>query len=196
MPEWNQRDLLEADDADRGATVMAVHASAEHHFSKQAQPSIMLLQGLGVQDDAHAGAKVQHRYDKARDPTRPNLRQVHLLQSELFEELRGTGFTVRPGDLGENITTRGLDILALPESTRLHIGPRAIVEITGLRTPCVYIDRFRKGLLAAVRGPSAKGNSVHQAGLMAIVVRSGVIKAGEAIEVELPVGDHRRLRSV
>ena len=193
---WRQNDLLAADDALRGPLVLAVHASATHKFSKAAQSSITLLEGLGVEGDAHCGKTVQHRYAKRRDPTKPNLRQVHLLQSELFDELRDKDFDVRAGDLGENITTRGLDILALPRKTRLHIGAQTVLALTGLRNPCVYIERFHKGLLAAVKERSPEGGYLRKTGVMAIVVHGGRVRPGDAIAVELPQGRHWPLKPV
>ncbi len=191
-----QRDLLTEDDASRGPAVAAVHASPTHKFSKESQNSITLLAGLGVQADAHCGATVQHRYAMRRDPTKPNLRQVHLLQSELLIELGEMGFRVGPGDLGENVTTRGLDILGLPVDTLLRLGSAAIIQLTGLRQPCVYIERFQTGLLAAVQERSPDGGQHRRAGVMGVVLQSGVVRPGDAIEVELPEGRHVALKPV
>jgi MOSC domain-containing protein YiiM len=176
--------------------VLAVHLSPGHHFSKQAAPSITLLAGLGVQGDAHCGALVKHRSRVLRDPTQPNLRQVHLLQSELFEALAGRGHAVRPGDVGENITTRGIDLLALPTDTELQIGPEAVVCITGLRNPCAQIDRFQSGLMAAVLDRTAQGELVRKAGVMAVVLRGGVVAPQDRIQIRLPAGPHAPLRPV
>src|SRR5262249_11823141 len=131
------------------AHVLAVHRSASHNFSKRPVLSIRLIAGLGVEGDAHAGETVKHRSRVARDPTQPNLRQVHLIHAELHDELNAAGFTVGPGDLGENITTRGLDLLALPTGTLLRIGEAAVIKITGLRNPCIQLDRFQQGLMQA-----------------------------------------------
>lgn len=176
--------------------VLAVHASDLHHFSKFAEASIRLIAGLGVEGDAHAGHTVQHRSRVARDPQAPNLRQVHLLHAELFDELVDGGFAVFPGDLGENITTRGLDLLALPTGTRLHLGAAAVVELTGLRNPCSQLDRFQKGLMAATLARNADGSLVRKAGVMSIVVAGGEVCAGDAIRLELPAGEPRRLEPV
>lgn len=176
--------------------VLAVHASDVHGFSKFAEPAIRLLEGLGVEGDTHAGRTVQHRSRVARNPSAPNLRQVHLMHAELFDELVLAGFAVFPGDLGENITTRGIDLLALPTGTRLRLGAEAVVEITGLRNPCVQIDRFQKGLMAATLARDAHGVLVRKAGVMAIVVRGGPVQAGDAIAVVLPVPPHRALEPV
>jgi MOSC domain-containing protein YiiM len=175
---------------------MAVHRSAEHRFSKDAQPVVRLLAGLGVEGDAHCGATVRHRSRVAQDPSQPNLRQVHLIAAELFDELRVEGYEVRPGDLGENITTAGLDLLALPTGTRLVIGADAVVEVTGLRNPCGQIDGFRRGLRAKVleRGPD--GHLVRKAGVMGIVLAGGVVTDGDAVAVELPDGPHVPLERV
>jgi MOSC domain-containing protein YiiM len=164
-------------------TVVAVHRSSSHSFSKFAEDSITLVEGLGVAGDAHSGQTVKHRSRVARDPSQPNLRQVHLLHAELFDELMAGGFAVWPGDLGENITTRGIDLLGLSTGTRLRIGG-AIVEITGLRNPCSQIDRFQQGLTAAVLDRGAEGQLVRKAGVMGIVVAGGNVKPGDPIDVE------------
>jgi MOSC domain-containing protein YiiM len=178
------------------ATVVAVHCSAKHAFSKPAQPAIRLLEGLGVEGDAHCGTTVQHLYDMRRDPTRPNLRQVHLFQCELLDEVNGQGHDVKPGDLGENISTRGLDILRLPTGTRLRIGAEAVIEVTGLRNPCHQIESFQKGLLAHMGEKAASGEYLRKAGVMSVVLVGGVVRAGDAIVVELPAGPHRALQPV
>lgn len=166
--------------------VIAVSRDEIHAFSKPAQPSIMLIEGIGIEGDAHAGITVQHRSRIARDPSQPNLRQVHLIHAELHEQLRAAGFDVQPGELGENITTRGLDLLAMPTRTRLHLGESAVVEVTGLRNPCVQIDDFRPGLLKRVIDHDAAGNIVRKAGIMAVVTATGRVRPGDEIVVELP----------
>jgi MOSC domain-containing protein YiiM len=176
--------------------VIAVSRSATHSFSKRNEDSIALLAGLGVADDAHQGVTVKHRSRVARDPTQPNLRQVHLIHAELHDALRDAGFVVAPGDMGENITTRGLDLLALPTGTRLALGSLAVVEITGLRNPCVQLDRFQPGLMAATLDRDAAGNLVRKAGVMAIVLTGGEVRAGDAIGVTLPAEPHRALAPV
>jgi MOSC domain-containing protein YiiM len=175
------------------AKVVAVHSSASHSFSKYAEEAIELVVGLGVRGDAHAGTTVKHRSRVARDPSQPNLRQVHLIHAELFDELMAADHAVFPGDLGENITTRGIDLLALPAGTRLRIGARAVVEITGLRNPCAQIDQFQRGLMAAVLDRDAQGELVRKAGVMGVVVEGGDVKAGDAIEALLPPLPHQRL---
>jgi len=176
--------------------VLSVHRSGVHGFSKARCDAILLVRGLGVEGDAHHGATVQHRFDARRDPTRPNLRQVHLLQSELLDDVSSRGFAVGPGDLGENISTRHLDLLALPTGTRLHLGDEAVVEITGLRNPCVHIETFRTGLLAQMRERRADGTIVRKAGVMGVVVHGGTVRAGDVIEVRRPSGDPRPLQPV
>lgn len=176
--------------------VIAVHASDVHGFSKFAEPSIRLLVGLGVEGDAHAGRTVQHRSRVARNAGAPNLRQVHLLHAELFDELIEAGFAVFPGDLGENITTRGIELLGLPTGTRLRLGAEAVIELTGLRNPCSQIDRFQKGLMAATLARDAGGGLVRKAGVMAIVITGGEVRASDAIHIELPAGEPRRLEPV
>ncbi|WEV29443.1 MOSC domain-containing protein [Streptomyces sp. 71268] len=179
-----------------GATVIAVCSDDQHAFSKPVREEVTLLAGLGVAGDAHLGLTVQHRSRVAQDPTQPNLRQVHLLQSELFPDLAAAGFTVRPGDLGENVTTGGVDLLGLPAGTLLRLGATAVVEVTGLRNPCRQIDRFSDGLLKQVVGRDADGQVVRKAGVMSIVREGGAVRPGDVIRVELPVGPHRPLERV
>jgi MOSC domain-containing protein YiiM len=168
------------------AQVIAVHRNPKHGFSKTAASSITLRAGLGVEGDAHAGATVKHRSRVARDPAQPNLRQVHLLHSELFETLAARGFVVRPGDIGEDITTRGIDLLALPTGTELAIGAQAVVRIMGLRNPCAQLDAFCPGLMAAVLDRTAEGALVRKAGVMGIVLADGAVAAGDVIGITLP----------
>jgi MOSC domain-containing protein YiiM len=176
--------------------VVAVSQRAGHHFSKTPSLGIRLLTGLGVAGDAHMGTTVKHRSRVRRDPTQPNLRQVHLIHAELFDELRSMGFVVKPGELGENVTTSGIDLLALPAGTRLHLGDSAVVEITGLRNPCTQIDEFQQGLMAATLDRDADGNLVRKAGVMSVVLRDGDVRPGDAVGVELPSAPHRRLQPV
>lgn len=175
--------------------VVGVHVSGRHEFSKQAADSITLLEGLGVEGDAHCGVTVQHRSRVRFNPAQPNLRQVHLIHGELFDHLADRGFAVRPGDLGENVTTRGLDLLGLPVGARLTIGD-AVVMVTGLRNPCVQIDRFAPGLLKEVVHHDADGRVVRLSGIMAVVARGGVVRPGDGITVDLPPGRHYRLDKV
>lgn len=176
--------------------VLAVHRGSSHHFSKHPEDAITLLEGLGVGGDAHAGRTVKHRSRVARDPSAPNLRQVHLLQSELFDELVARDHAVFPGDLGENITTRGIDLLALPTGTVLQLGATAQVEVTGLRNPCSQIDRFQRGLMAAVLDRDAQGHLVRKAGVMAVVRQGGIVRPGDPIVVHLPATPHKVLEPV
>jgi MOSC domain-containing protein YiiM len=175
--------------------VTAVSCSNGHTFSKPNVLTIRLVAGLGVEGDAHYGDKVQHVFHARKNPDAPNLRQVHLIHEELFDELRTGGFQVRPGDIGENVTTRGLDLLALPTGTRLQVG-KAVIEITGQRNPCRQIDAFSKGLTAAVLSRDAQGQLIRKAGVMAIVVKSGDVTVGDTIGMELPAGVHRPLLPV
>ncbi|MFC8918699.1 MOSC domain-containing protein [Streptomyces sp. NPDC047821] len=179
-----------------GGTVTAVSSNGEYAFTKPNRPGITLLAGLGVEGDVHAGVTVKHRSRMAQDPTQPNLRQVHLIHEELFAEVAREGFTVRPGDLGENITTRGVDLLGLPTGALLHIGSDAVVEVTGLRNPCVQIDAFEDGLLKQVVGRDETGAVVRKAGIMGIVKAGGPVRPGDAIKVEYPDGPHRPLERV
>ena len=176
--------------------VLAVALRRGHHFSKTPSLSIRLLTGLGVAGDAHMGETVKHRSRVRKDPTQPNLRQVHLMHAELFDELRAKDFSVQPGDLGENVTTSGIDLLALPTSTRLHLGETAVVEVTGLRNPCVQLDGFQKGLMAATLDKDVDGNLIRKAGVMSIVLADGDVRPGDAIRVELPSEPHQPLRPV
>ncbi len=173
--------------------VIAVSISAEHTFSKPNQKSIILIEGLGVEGDAHAGKKVKHRYLAKLDPKRPNLRQVHLIHVELLDKLYEKGFSVAPGQLGENITTKGVDLLGLPTGAKLKIGKKAVVEITGLRNPCKQIDRFQKGLQRALLSKDEERNLVREAGVMGIVVVGGEIFPGDPIVVDLPPKPHQPL---
>jgi hypothetical protein len=178
------------------AVVTSVSRDAQHRFSKTAQAAIRLLAGLGVEGDAHMGARVQHRSRVARDPTQPNLRQVHLIHSELHDELRAGGFHIAPGDMGENITTRGVDLLGLPRGALLRLGPDAVIEVTGLRNPCIQLDTFQPGLTAAVLDRSEDGRLVRKAGVMAIVLAGGDVRPGDSIGVELPSPPHEPLDRV
>jgi MOSC domain-containing protein YiiM len=176
--------------------VTAVSRSATHTFSKLSCERIRLLAGLGVEGDAHLGVTVKHRSRVAQDPSQPNLRQVHLIHAELHDELRDAGFRVAAGDMGENVTTRGIDLLGLPVGTRLSLGETAVVEVTGLRNPCRQLDGFQPGLMRAVLDRDADGNVVRKAGIMGIVLIGGEVRAGDALGVELPPRPHRRLQRV
>lgn len=176
--------------------VAAVSLSAEHTFSKPNQGSIKLLAGLGVEGDAHLGETVKHRSRVKADPTQPNLRQVHLIHTELFDDLHARGFSVSAGQLGENITTRGLDLLGLPTGARLQLGSEAMVEVTGLRNPCAQIDNFQAGMLKACLDKDERGNLIRKAGIMSIVITGGEVKAGDQIRVKLPPGPHKPLEVV
>ncbi|MBM3286136.1 MAG: MOSC domain-containing protein [Candidatus Eisenbacteria bacterium] len=175
---------------------MAVSRSPGHTMAKQNEPSIMLLAGLGVEGDAHMGPTVKHRSRVARDPAQPNLRQVHLIHSELFDELRSEGFLVSAGQMGENVTTIGIDLLALPAGAMLRIGRGAVIEVTGLRDPCGQLDEIYPGLMRAVLGRDAQGNPIRKAGVMAIVRAGGEVRPGDAIRVEPPEREWRPLEPV
>jgi MOSC domain-containing protein YiiM len=177
-------------------SVIAVSAHLRHRFSKTPAEQITLIAGHGVEGDAHAGATVKHRSRKRWTPAAPNLRQVHLMHAELFDELAEQGFDVEPGQLGENITTRGLDLLTLPAGTLLKLGSEAVVEITGLRNPCVQIDRFQAGLLKQVLLQGEDGKPVRKAGIMSVVVHGGPVKPGDPITLEMPAEPHRALKPV
>jgi MOSC domain-containing protein YiiM len=176
--------------------VAAVHLSATHTFTKPSAASIRLVAGLGVEGDAHQGTTVKHRSRVARDPGQPNLRQVHLIHAELHDMLNTGGFSVRAGEMGENITTRGIDLLGLPTGAQLHLGDDAVIEITGLRDPCAQLDGLQPGLMAAVLDRDADGRLIRKAGVMAIVLTGGEVRAGDPIRVILPVEPHRALEPV
>ena len=176
--------------------VLSVSMSSTHTFSKARTECIHLLKGLGVEGDAHCGRTVQHLSRIAKDPRRPNLRQVHLIHAELFDELAESGFLLNPGELGENITTRNIPLLSLPTGTKLQIGEIAIIELTGLRNPCSQIDTFMPGLLSAVVNKDKKGNLVRKCGVMATVIKGGDIHAGDSIEVDLPPPPYTPLHRV
>jgi MOSC domain-containing protein YiiM len=176
--------------------ITAVSRSAAHTFSKSTQDSIRLLTGLGVEGDAHMGETVKHRSRVARNPNQPNLRQVHLIHAELLDELRDAGFTVSAGQIGENVATRGIDLLGLPTGTRLHLGATAVVEVTGLRNPCAQLDQFQPGLMAAVLDRDAQGRLIRKAGIMGIVLTGGDVRTDDPIRVELPPEPHRSLAPV
>ena len=167
-----------------------------HRFSKRPQPLIRLIEGMGVAGDPHAGVTVQHRSRVAVDPTKPNLRQLHLIHAELLDELAADGFAIAPADLGENVTTTGIDLLALPRGTRLRLGETAVVTVTGLRNPCAQIEAFRAGLLGRLVARTESGDVVRRAGVMAIVDAGGIVRPGDAIAVTRPAGPHLPLEPV
>lgn len=170
-------------------TIVSVHRDSRHRFSKPAAAEITLIAGIGIEGDAHAGAAVQHVHRLKTTPGAPNLRQVHLIHSELFAELESDGFGVSAGDLGENVTTSGIDLLGLPQGALLHLGDEAIIEVTGLRNPCSQINRFEPGLMKAVIGKADDGTVVRKSGIMSVVTRGGVVRPGDGISVELPAGE-------
>jgi len=179
-----------------GGVVTAVSRSARHTLVKPNADSIRLLAGLGVEGDAHSGTTVKHRSRVARDPSQPNLRQVHLVHAELHDTLRERGFAVSAGQMGENVTTRGVDLLGLPTGARLHLGDVAVVEVTGLRNPCAQLDSIQPGLMGATLERSVDGNLIRKAGVMSVVLVGGEVRPGDAVRVELPPGPHQPLRPV
>lgn len=166
--------------------IIAVSRSADYTFSKPNEASVRLLTGLGVEGDIHSGEKVKHRSRVKRDPNQPNLRQVHLIHAELHDELISKGFDVSPGRMGENITTRGIDLLNLPRGTRLHLGKEAVVEVTGLRNPCEQLDGYQDGLLIACVAKGAEGKIIRKAGVMSIVLVGGEVFPNDGIRIEFP----------
>jgi MOSC domain-containing protein YiiM len=176
--------------------VTAVSRSATHTMSKRNEAAIRLVAGLGVEGDAHAGETVKHRSRVRRDPTQPNLRQVHLIHAELHDELVAAGFDVAPGRLGENVTTRGVDLLALPAGTRVRLGDSAVVVVTGLRNPCTQLDGIQPGLMAATLSRDEQGELVRKAGVMSVVVETGEVRPGDPVRLEVPAPPHEPLRPV
>jgi MOSC domain-containing protein YiiM len=174
------------------SSVVAVHRKEEYGVFKEIQESVHLVKGFGVQGDAHMGTLVQHRYNKKQNPNQPNLRQVHLIQAELFDDLKELGLIVKPGEMGENITTRNIDIINLPLDTKLHLGDSAILQLTGLREPCGQLNTVQKGLKNAVLDESGKS----RVGVMSVVLRGGAVKADDLIRVELPSEPHQDLQPV
>ena len=166
--------------------VISLHSSEKHSFSKQSKSEVVLVEGVGVEGDSHAGVTVKHRSRVRFDPTQPNLRQVHLLQAETLDELATRGFEIQPGDIGENITTQGIDLLAMPRDTLLWVGDSACVRLTGLRNPCVQLDRFKSGLMATLLDRGEDGELIRKAGVMSVVVSGGIVRVGDEISVEYP----------
>jgi MOSC domain-containing protein YiiM len=178
------------------SVVTSVSLAPRHVFTKPVQLSIRLLAGLGVEGDAHMGATVKHRWVAKKTPSAPNLCQVHLIHAELHDALRAQGFDVGPGVMGENITTRGLDILSLPRGARLHLGASAIIEVTGLREPCQQLDKCRPGLMEAVLERRPCGELIRKCGIMSIVIAGGEVRSGDPILVDLPPEPHEALTCV
>ena len=178
------------------AVVVAVSSSPVHEFSKPVRDSITLIEGLGVEGDAHLGETVKHRSRVARDPSQPNLRQVHLIHTELMDALRADGFDVDVGQMGENVSTRGLDLLGLPTGARLRLGDSAVIEVTGLRNPCKQLNDFQPGLMQAVLDRDGDGNLIRKSGVMGIVLTGGTVRPGDVIAVELPPAPHEPLAPV
>jgi MOSC domain-containing protein YiiM len=176
--------------------VVAVARFGTHRVSKDIVDTIQLLVGLGVEGDAHMGVTVKHRSRVAKDPSQPNLRQVHLIHAELFAELATKGFDIAPGQMGENITTVGIDLLGLPTGAQLHVGNNAVVEVTGLRNPCVQLDGLASGLLKACIDQASNGDLIRKGGVMGVVIFGGTVRAGDTIRVVLPDGPHFPLKPV
>lgn len=186
-----------ANNAGMTARVRSVHRSPNHTIAKPASEAIRLVPGLGVEGDAHFGATVMHRYDRSRDPQRPNLRQVHLIQSELLDELAGKGFSVAPGQMGENVSTAGIDVLSLSRGTRLRLGAEALIEVTGTRNPCRLIDEASQpGVMAATLEKRADGTILRKTGVMAVILEGGEVRAGDAITVDWLPAEHVPLEPV
>ena len=176
-----------------GALITAVHRSATYTMKKFSQDGIVLVVGLGVEGDVHAGKTVKHRSRLAKFADHPNLRQLHLIHAELHDELRAGGFDLAPGQMGENVTTRGVDLLGLPTGTKLRLGDEAVVEVTGLRNPCGQLDKIQPGLMKATLDRNQAGNLIRKAGIMAIVLAGGTVRSGDPIAIELPPGLHTPL---
>lgn len=188
-----REDRATSGELEDGPGVVAVSRDGEHRFSKPVVDEVTLVAGWGIEGDAHAGTTVQHRSRVARDPSQPNLRQVHLIHAELFDEVADAGYTVEPGQMGENVTTRGVDLLGLPTGTLLHLGDEACVRVTGLRNPCQQINDFEPGLLREVLGRADDGSVERKGGVMSVVVTGGTVRPGDCIRVELPAGERQPL---
>ncbi len=169
--------------------VDSVSASPNHNLSKVSRQEIELLEGLGVKGDAHLGKTVKHRSRVARDPSQPNLRQVHLMRKELLDELRLEGFAIAPGQMGENITTSGIDLMNLPYGTNLKIGNEVVVELTGFRSPCAQLDSIQTGLMKALLVHGSDNKYISKAGVMGIIIRGGLVRPNDKIEIQYPKGE-------
>ncbi|CAM5572528.1 MOSC domain-containing protein [Streptomyces atroolivaceus] len=177
--------------------VTTVSSNGTYSFSKPNRESVTLVAGLGVEGDVHAGGTIRHQFRMTYEPDLPNLRQVHLMHEELFDELALKGYDVAPGQLGENITTRDVDLLGLPTGALLHLGDEAVVEVTGLRNPCAKINDFRQGLLGEVFAlDPVSGDFTFRSGIMAVVRHGGTVRPRDAVGIELPPGPHRPLERV
>ena len=169
--------------------IIGLASDGAHRFAKQPCGAVTLRAGLGVEGDAHAGRLVQHLSRMAKDPGAANLRQVHLIHAELFDELAAKGFVIAPGQMGENVTTRGIDLLGLSRGTRLRLGAEAVIEVTGLRNPCHQLNGLAPGLMKAVLGRTEDGSLIRKAGVMAVVVTGGEILVGDEITLDsVPLG--------
>jgi MOSC domain-containing protein YiiM len=176
--------------------VVSLAKDAHHRFSKQSCHSLSFVEGKGIEGDAHFGKTVQHRSRVKADPTQPNLRQVHLVQSEMINNLQESGFNVGPGVIGENVLTAGIDLLTLPEGTLLKLGEEVVLKVTGLRNPCAQLDNYQKGLTKAVLDKDENGRLIRKAGIMATVEAGGVVSVGDVISVQFPPKPHKALDRV
>ena len=176
--------------------VQSLSFDSQHQFSKKTCLSLIFIAGLGIEGDAHNGKTVQHLSRVKADPTQPNLRQVHLIHSELLIELQAKGFKVEAGTLGENVLTQGIDLLSLPKDTLLYLGEKVVLQVTGLRNPCAQLDNYQKGLTKAVLDKDESGNLIRKAGIMAVVLKGGTVQLDDAIKIELPEIPHQKLERV
>lgn len=171
--------------------ILSVSARSGHHFSKTPQRSIRLLAGLGVEGDGHMGERIKHRSRARYNPALPNLRQVHLIDSGYIALMAAKGYAVAPGDIGENLLVAGIDLISMPQDTLLHLGgDGAVVRITGLRNPCIQMDRFMPGLMAASLDRDADGGLIRLTGVMGVVEGGGAVVPGDVVRVEMPEGEH------
>ncbi len=176
--------------------ILSTSARKGHGVGKTVLSEITLIAGQGVEGDAHCGEKVKHRSRARYNPSLPNLRQVHLIHGELLDELAGKGFAIAPGELGENILTGGIDLLSLPTGSILSFPSGATVEITGLRNPCIQLERHKTGLMHALLDHAADGSLIRKGGIMGIVLTGGVVRAGDGVVITDPEGAFRPLQPV
>ncbi|SRR6266446_5986019 len=164
--------------------VIAVCCNPEPDLPKPVVDAVHLIENWGVEGDYHAGSLVRHRYLAKKDPTRPNMRQVLLMDAAVFAELAQNDIHIGPGMMGENITIEGMAMMQLAVGTRLAIGS-AIVEVTERRSPCYQLNGIDPRLLKAV-ARKQDGQAIFKAGIMAQILQGGWVRAGDLVKVLSP----------